>query len=502
MSSNLQSTPPAGALAAGYRFNEFEISEAIGGGGFGIVYRAWDHQLERTVAIKEYMPATLASRNADGSLQPRSERQQKLYQAGLTSFIQEARLLARFNHPGLLNVLRFWEQNGTAYMVTLFYSGSSLKALQLNDPARISEAWIRQLLPPLFSAIATLHQEGYLHRDISLDNIQIQDNDQPVLLDFGSARKEIGNLEDETEIMLKPGYAPIEQYSEEGEREQGPWTDIYALGAVLHTLIAGSPPPVSVVRCIEDRYPPLTDRRPAGWSLPLLYAVDQALAMAPGERPQSLEQLAALIALPEAEVEARLQRANLTSSALPASMVTAESSAGTDVVAGAAPAAIPAADIAAQPAAASAGLTPAAAQPASVAINHAAAAAAPVTQAATPRRLSPALLGLSLLSLAAVAGVVWMLNRDDAPVAAAQGSAVATPAAPAASLATVYLRLNSGESLLVNGKVQAVKADSDGLAVLNLAAGSWQLQVKSAGGVRQQQLTIDRAGTWLVNPQP
>ncbi|PLV49782.1 hypothetical protein NV64_20450, partial [Erwinia sp. B116] len=170
--------------------------------------------------------------------------------------------------------------------------------------------------------------------------------------------------------------------------------------------------------------------------------------------------------------------------------------------AGAAPAAIPAADIAAQPAAASAGLTPAAAQPTSVAINHAAAAAAPVTQAATPRRLSPTLLGLSLLSLAAVAGVVWMLNRDDAPVAAAQGSAVATPAAPAASLATVYLRLNSGESLLVNGKVQAVKADSDGLAVLNLAAGSWQLQVKSAGGVRQQQLTIDRAGTWLVNPQP
>lgn len=499
MSSNHQSGPVASALPAGYRFNEFEISDAIGGGGFGIVYRAWDHQLERTVAIKEYMPSTLASRNADGSLQPRSERQQKLYQAGLNSFIQEARLLARFNHPGLLNVLRFWEQNGTAYMVTLFYSGVSLKALQLNDPARISDAWVRQLLPPLFSAIATLHQEGYLHRDISLDNIQIQDNDQPVLLDFGSARKEIGNLADETEIMLKPGYAPIEQYSEEGETEQGPWTDIYALGAVLHTLIAGSPPPVSVVRCIEDSYPPLTDRRPAGWSLALLYAVDQALAMAPGERPQSLEQLALLIALPEAEVAARLQQAAVAPPAVVEEPLASETVPVTSSEPSSAADEVTAADRQ-EPAVIHAATD----QPASVVINHAAAAAMPVTQAATPRRLSRALIGLSLLSLAAVAGVVWLLNRDDAPVAAAQGSAAATPAAPAAaaSLATVYLRLNSGESLLLNGKVQAVKADNDGLAVLQLAAGSWQLQVKSAGGMRQQQLTIDRAGTWLVNPQP
>lgn len=147
--------------------------EAIGEGGFGIVYRAYDHQLERTIAIKEYMPTSLAKRNDDLSIGLRGERFGKTFQAGLNSFIQEARLLARFSHPGLLHVLRFWEENGTAYMGTQFYSGTTLKNLQAQQPEKIDEAWIRRLLPPLFSAINTIHQEGYLHRDISLDNIQI-----------------------------------------------------------------------------------------------------------------------------------------------------------------------------------------------------------------------------------------------------------------------------------------------------------------------------------------
>lgn len=111
------------ALPVGYRFNEFEIREVIGGGGFGIVYRAWDHQLERTIAIKEFMPASLAVRSDDLTLVLRSERFSKTFHAGLNSFIQEARLLARFNHPNLLHVLRFWVQNDTAYMGTAFYTG-------------------------------------------------------------------------------------------------------------------------------------------------------------------------------------------------------------------------------------------------------------------------------------------------------------------------------------------------------------------------------------------
>ena len=292
--------PNSNSLPSGYRFNEFEIQEAIGEGGFGIVYRAYDHQLERTIAIKEYMPTSLAKRNDDLSIGLRGERFGKTFQAGLNSFIQEARLLAR-SHPGLLHVLRFWEENGTAYMGTQFYSGTTLKNLQAQQPEKIDEAWIRRLLPPLFSAINTIHQEGYLHRDISLDNIQIQESQLPVLLDFGSARKEIGNLSDETEIMLKPGFAPIEQYTENSDGEQGPWTDIYALGAVLHTLIVGSPPPVSVVRSIEDSYQPLAERRPAGYSPELLRTVDRALALKPEDRPQTIDEMAELLHLPIAD---------------------------------------------------------------------------------------------------------------------------------------------------------------------------------------------------------
>ncbi|MDT8850457.1 serine/threonine-protein kinase [Pantoea dispersa] len=467
MSANENHTP--NALPAGYRFNEFEIKEVIGGGGFGIVYRAWDHQLERTIAIKEYMPVSLAVRGTDLALELRGERFQKLFNAGRNSFIQEARLLARFNHPGLLHVLRFWEENGTAYMGTLYYSGMTLKEWQLTSPDSIDEAWIRRLLPPLFGAINTIHTAGYLHRDISLDNIQIQENQLPVLLDFGSARKEIGNLSDETEIMLKPGFAPIEQYSEEGEVEQGPWTDIYALGAVLHTLITGHAPPVSVVRCIEDNYQPLVERKPEGYSLPLLHAIDCALAMKPEDRPQSIDAFARLIDLPVSDVEALVTTFPVESQSAPEPV-----------------AAVP--------------------EPQVMAVNHAAAAIEPVTPR-NVRRLSPALLAAAAVALLAVVVVVWKANRpSDAPPVAASSAPAATPtagSAPASSaptMATVYLQLQAGENIVLNGEAKDVKPASSGFASLNLAAGSYRIEVHHGSQVRSQMLTINQPGTWLINP--
>ncbi|NWA61656.1 serine/threonine protein kinase [Pantoea sp. B9002] len=469
MSANENHTP--NALPAGYRFNEFEIKEVIGGGGFGIVYRAWDHQLERTIAIKEYMPVSLAVRAADMSLELRGERFHKLFTAGRNSFIQEARLLARFNHPGLLHVLRFWEENGTAYMGTLYYSGMTLKEWQITSPDSIDESWIRRLLPPLFGAIDTIHAAGYLHRDISLDNIQIQENQLPVLLDFGSARKEIGNLSDETEIMLKPGFAPIEQYSEEGEIEQGPWTDIYALGAVLHNLITGHAPPVSVVRCIEDNYQPLVERKPEGYSLPLLHAIDCALAMKPADRPQSIDAFASLIDLPVSDVEA-------LSTTIP---VVAEP-------------VVPVEPMVATP------------EPQVLAVNHAAAAVEPLTPR-NVRRLSPGLVVAAAIAVLAVVVVVWKANRHSEvpPVAAST-----TPAAPAAAgnsvassaptVATVYLRLQAGENVMLNGEARDVKPSSSGFASLNLAAGNYRIEVRNGNQVHSQSLTIDKPGTWLINP--
>ncbi|WP_337022408.1 MULTISPECIES: serine/threonine protein kinase [unclassified Pantoea] len=470
MSANENHTP--NALPAGYRFNEFEIKEVIGGGGFGIVYRAWDHQLERTIAIKEYMPVSLAVRAADLSLELRGERFQKLFNAGRNSFIQEARLLARFNHPGLLHVLRFWEENGTAYMGTLYYSGMTLKEWQVTSPDSIDESWIRRLLPPLFGAINTIHTAGYLHRDISLDNIQIQENQLPVLLDFGSARKEIGNLSDETEIMLKPGFAPIEQYSEEGEVEQGPWTDIYALGAVLHNLITGHAPPVSVVRCIEDNYQPLVERKPAGYSLPLLHAIDCALAMKPGDRPQSIDAFASLIDLPVSDVEA---------------LVT------TFPVAVEAPAPAPEPVAAPVP------------EPQVMAVNHAAAAIEPVTPR-NVRRLSPGLVAAAAIAILAVVVVVWKTNRHSETASIAATPSASAPvasqsaAASAPGMATVYLRLQEGEKVLLNGEAKDVKPTSSGFASLNLAAGSYRIEVQNGSQIMSQSLTIDKPGTWLINP--
>lgn len=474
MSANDNQKAVPNALPAGYRFNEFEIKEVIGGGGFGIVYRAWDHQLERTIAIKEYMPVSLAVRAEDLSLELRGERYQKLFNAGLNSFIQEARLLARFNHPGLLHVLRFWEQNGTAYMGTLYYSGMTLKEWQLTSPDSVNEAWIRRLLPPLFGAINTIHQAGYLHRDISLDNIQIQENQLPVLLDFGSARKEIGNLSDETEIMLKPGFAPIEQYSEEGENEQGPWTDIYALGAVLHSLITSNPPPVSVVRCIEDNYQPLVERKPEGYSLPLLHAVDCALAMKPADRPQSIDAFAALIDLPVSDVEAVVNRLQTPPEPLPAPVEEEEVAPPAPVV---------------------------------MAVNHASASVEPVTPR-NVRRLSPGLIALAAVALLAVVTVTWLTNRDAAapenaaPATAANSSANASspPVTTPAALATVYLKLERGANVVLNGQPVDVKTGNNGFAALNLAAGQYRIEVHSGASMHAQSLVIDKPGTWLLNP--
>jgi hypothetical protein len=289
-SSRLYAQTPS-ALRPGTRLGEFELLGVLGVGGFGIVYLALDHDLEREVAIKEYLPASLAGRTETQHVSLRSQADAETFALGLKSFVNEARLLARFDHPSLLKVHRFWEANGTAYMAMPVLRGRTLKEVGEAMTTPPDEAALRALMEPLLGAIERLHAEGVYHRDIAPDNIVIEPDGRPVLLDFGAARRVISDRSQTLTAILKPAYAPIEQYAEAGSVKQGPWTDFYALGATLHYLLLKRPPPPATTRALQDEATPLASLDLPGCSRDFLRIVDWMLAPRPAERPQSVGEL-------------------------------------------------------------------------------------------------------------------------------------------------------------------------------------------------------------------
>lgn len=298
--------PPRGggsdvALPPGTRLYEFEIVDLVGQGGFGIVYLADDHSLQRRVAIKEYMPSSLATRGRDASVIVRSARHEDTFQIGLRSFVNEARLLAQFDHPALLKVYRFWEANGTAYMAMPYYAGKTLKQyLKDREGPPPDEAWIRKILSPVMDALELMHHENCFHRDVAPDNIMLLRDDRPVLLDFGAARRVISDMTQALTVILKPGYAPIEQYAEMPGIKQGPWTDIYALGAVVYFTITGRTPPPAVGRMMQDSYETLASLAAGRYSARFLEGIDTCLNVKGDERPQSIAEMRALLGPGEA----------------------------------------------------------------------------------------------------------------------------------------------------------------------------------------------------------
>lgn len=285
-----------GALPPGTRLHEFEILNLLGMGGFGIVYLAHDHVLNRQVAIKEYLPNHLAVRGHGQSIQLRSMRHDELFQKGLQGFICEARLLAQFDHPALVKVYRFWQANETAYLVMPYYNGSTLKNFrQTQTNTHPSEFWIRSILTPVLEALALLHGQNCLHRDISPDNIILVEG-QAVLLDFGAARQ----LADEDTqqiltVIVKPGYAPIEQYDNNSSNGQGAWTDIYAIGALIYFLIKGKPPPPSIGRVQENEKDWFDPTERACYSPSLLATAHTCLALHHESRPVSIAAVQSLL---------------------------------------------------------------------------------------------------------------------------------------------------------------------------------------------------------------
>ena len=359
-------------LPAGTRLGEFEIIGLVGIGGFGIVYLAEDHSLGRRVALKEYMPSSLAARGQGLQVTVKSQRHVETFEAGRRSFVNEARLLAQFDHPALVKVYRFWEANGTAYMVMPYYEGLTLKRTLQQMKGQPDEAWLRRLLAPLLDALEVMHAAQVFHRDIAPDNIMLLSGERPLLLDFGAARHVISDMTQALTVILKPGYAPIEQYAEMPELKQGAWTDIYALAAVVHLAIVGRTPPPAVGRAVNDTMQPLAQQLAGRYSDAFLRAIDRGLAVQPKDRPQTVAEFRALLGLDHASA--------MTAPASPAGGSTAH-------------------------------------------------AAARTADAAKPSR-SPLLMAGVVVALALAAGGYWLSQRPATQTAA---RAPETPAAPPAS---------------------------------------------------------------------
>jgi len=284
--SNLLATH-ANCLPIGAVIADFEIIGLVGEGGFGIVYLAKDIHLDRVVAVKEFMPSAFAGRLDGVQVAVRSASHRATYEAGLRSFINEAKMLARFAHPALVEVYRFWEGNGTAYMAMRYYSGETLRQQLANGSVGFDEQTIAQTMAPIFDALEMLHREQVFHRDIAPDNIMMSDG-HPVLLDFGSARRIIGDGTQALTTVLKPGYAPIEQYVDDGTMKQGPWTDVYALGGVLYHLATGKAPCQAVSRLLSDPLLPISAIAGDRFSSTFSNAVAKAMAVRVEDRLQNV----------------------------------------------------------------------------------------------------------------------------------------------------------------------------------------------------------------------
>ena len=286
------------SLPAGHELLSYRIESVLGAGGFGITYLATDTNLNRAVAIKEYFPEQLACRDDDSSIDATSEAEAKAFVWGRERFLKEGQILARFSNPNIVSVLDFFELHNTSYMVMEYESGESLKSI-IREGRRLSEADVLEVLLPLARSLARFHNEGFIHRDIKPANILIRRDGTPVLLDFGSARQTVSGERLSLTSLVSPGYAPVEQYSDKGAH-QGPWTDIYALGATFYHLLTGRMPATAMERTasLHDASDPLTAASilaKGAYSEELLKAIDVSMKLMEHERPRSVSELLELL---------------------------------------------------------------------------------------------------------------------------------------------------------------------------------------------------------------
>jgi serine/threonine protein kinase len=289
--------PHPQALPPGMVLNgHFLVGKVLGKpGGFGMTYLAWDNTLETRVAIKEFLPHELVGRDRDHlSVVAHSQEDHTIFRAGLNSFLQEARTLARFNHPNIVRVRHFFQENGTAYMVMDYYQGHSLWEGLESKSKPFSEAESLDIVLPILEGLREIHDKGFVHRDIKPQNIYLTRDGRPILLDFGAARNAIGERSHSLSVVWTPGFAPFEQYQNHGK--QGPWTDVYGVSATLYFMVTGRVPPDAMERKANAEALSLAGLTPA-----LGAALSKGLAVDRQQRPQTIEEFRDLLTIPSAK---------------------------------------------------------------------------------------------------------------------------------------------------------------------------------------------------------
>ena len=288
-------TDAANALPPKTRLQEYEIHRVLGSGGFGITYLAFDHHLNGPVALKEYFFAGLAVRGEGGAVTPGSTSRADDYEWGLDRFLHEAQVLNGLNHPSIVRVHRYFRANQTAYIVMDYVEGESL-ADYLDKHGKLTPEQWKPWLDALLDGLEHVHRQDYLHRDVKPGNIVLRADangaDQPVLIDFGAARRATAGRTQQLTQVFSPGYAPIEQLS--STSRQGPFTDIYALAAVSYRVLTGEPAPSAADRVERDELNPL-EQRLGQRGDPLLAALDSGLALRAADRPQTIAAWRALM---------------------------------------------------------------------------------------------------------------------------------------------------------------------------------------------------------------
>jgi len=289
------------ALPPGYKLHWYEVLGVLGQGGFGITYLGRDTNLDQKVAVKEFLPVELATRSADSQIHPLTDNHTDTFGWGLNRFLSEAKTLAKFRHPNIVRVLSVFEANNSAYMVMEYEEGQELTTALRSGRVQ-GEASLKSIIYPLLDGLKQVHAAGFIHRDIKPENIYLRANGSPVLLDFGSARHALGAETRTLTALVTPGFAPFEQYdqSREGEEKQGPWTDVYALGATLYKAVTGSGPPDAMARVNavlegKDILVPAASAAIGDFTPRFLRAIDAALIFRPTDRPQSIEAWQAML---------------------------------------------------------------------------------------------------------------------------------------------------------------------------------------------------------------